>query len=609
MKKSFYSIAILPVLGFILTMGSPSNLLHVDGTNGSDSNSGLSRDQALKTVQAAIDKVQTGDEVRIYEGVYFENVTLQWKSGTEDNPIIFRADESAKNRVVITSANPDIRKGMKTWTLVNASLGLYSVPFYGSNPMRVVYGGVDLYPYSSLNGLNSFTIPYYGDKPGPRHGWFLDDWANKLYVRLHASGRYGSTNPNNQTMAIGPSHSGANFTIKNGNQPVHVVLDGITFETPGRDGVSLEASAVTIQNCWFVGCPYGVRGSNYGEAQDPGAGLFDTASDIIIQSCEFTEESSYNDAMDLLELRKDAGQTGEITDIWHRKTSGNYGLPAGGINYETGLASRIGRGWIIRNNYIHDIFEGLANDGMNESVDTLIYGNVFSRICDNGVETENHARNASIYRNVFKDNFMPFSYQPLKGLPWPGPIYFYQNIIANTEGVEQGFWDVAHTRRAAFKIGISGQNNATPPLVVPPPGALFYHNTVFFPGGNLIELMGYKTIPLENAVFENNLFLNDDFSRTLDMDGVFEFKTNLVYFTGIDADVAAAGGGTILANRDAFGWTDEDNGDFSLEPGSPAIGAGGSYTNFSDLGAIQQGDTWYPLSVGPNASVSDYNAY
>ena len=70
-----------------------------------------------------------------------------------------------------------------------------------------------------------------------------------------------------------------------------------------------------IQNCWFFGCPYGVRGNNTGGATRPGAGLYDTASEIVIQQCEFTDKSPYKDVLELLTLRQAAGEKAVFSGI------------------------------------------------------------------------------------------------------------------------------------------------------------------------------------------------------------------------------------------------------------------------------------------------------
>ena len=289
----------------------------------------------------------------------------------------------------------------------------------------------------------------------------------------------------------------------------------------------------------------------------------------------------------------------------------------------------MGRDWVIRGNYIHDIFEGLANDSMSFSVGARITGNVFARLCDNGVETENHATKVVIRQNVFLDVFEPFSYQPLKGTNWPGDIEFSQNIIANTPGPKTTLWtNGPNEARSVFKIGISLRNwkprgplstNDVPksPLAVPG-GARFYNNSVCFPGGRLINVMGDVNVPLGNTVFESNLFAAEFlYSRKPadDLaDGHFDFTNNLVTLAEVYSPepnspgaMAAGDGGAEYPDYSKF-WKNPDTGDFSLVTNSPARGAG-SIAGYPDIGAIQPGDTWFPLKVGPASAVMNFNDY
>lgn len=597
--------------------------LYVDCSKGDDNNDGLSDDHPLRTIQAAADHVEAGDVVYIRPGIYNERVVLSRRFGTETSPIIFQADAVEKGRVVLTSADAEIRTAQSRWVLVDGKTGLYAIPYSGEKPSRVLYDNVDLYPYDGVSNLNAFMTGWEGGSPGPQHGWCYDAKKGKLYVRLHSSGQYGSANPNEHVMAVAP-RKGYGFVIR-GDGPAYIQLKGITFETPGNAAIFTAASAVTVQDCWFFGSPYGVRGNSAGDTLNAEADPDKIASDIIIERCEFTEISTLNDVHELLRSRKEKGEPATWSDIWHRKATGRRGMPDDVKGYETGIAAQIGRNWIIRYNYIHDIFEGLANDSMNFSADTKIYGNVFSRLCDNGVEVENHARNAIIYQNIFLDVFEPFSCQPLAGTPWPGPVEFYENIIANTPGEITDLWQNGPSEaRAAFKIGISLRNweqshmSKVPqsPLAMPEPGLRFFNNTVFFPGGRLINVIGDPEVPVSNVIFENNIFVSSFlYTRLLEDDlreGHFTFIHNLVFMLDIPeptpAKIAAGRDELCVTNLGAVGLAAPYSGDFSLSSSSPALNAHSGST-YSNLGAIQPNRDWFPLSVGPNAAVKDFKEY
>ena len=64
----------------------------------------------FRTIQQAADCVNPGDTVLIAPGVYFETVRLK-RFGKPGAPVIFRADRIQKNRVIVTGADPAIRRG------------------------------------------------------------------------------------------------------------------------------------------------------------------------------------------------------------------------------------------------------------------------------------------------------------------------------------------------------------------------------------------------------------------------------------------------------------------------------------------------------------------
>lgn len=603
---------ILFCAGIAITPTVLARPLHVDAANGNDRRDGHTPATAFRTIQHAADLVQPGDEIIIHPGIYFEHVTLaETKRGTPDAPITLRADSIAKNRVILSGANPAIRTGKIRWQLVDPDTQLYAVPYAGPNPARVTYDHVDLFPYADRDTLNTFTLRLSdatdtaaaSTAPGPRHGFYYEETGStpKLYLRLHPSGQYGSTDPNQHTIAVSPRRirgTGINIAAKG---PAHIIIEGITFETPGDTAIATTASNITIRDNWFFGAPYAVRGNNRGEARKPDAAPHATASDIIIEHCEYTELSSWNDASELLrELKLQPGQRATWPTIWHRKTTGRYGLPKNTKNYENGIAVRIGRGWTLRNNYIHDTFEGLANDGMGNAVDVSIHDNLFARICDNAIETENHSRNVRIYRNHFLDVLEPFSYQPSGGLPWPGPIYFYQNIVENTPEAARIWQPAPHGGRGVFKIGITlknwnnGRNADVPksPLAAPLPGLFFFNNTITFPGGRLFDLMGSRKVPIQNVHFVRNIIATD-FVLSTDpatdlIPGFFDFQQNQVS----PATPGQPGPGPLVAGpatpADANAGTPLAKLPADLSP--PPL---------PDIGALQPGDTWFPPRVGP----------
>lgn len=618
----------------------PERILYVDSSTGSDVNDGLSPDKAWKTLLHAAKEIRAGDHVKVAPGVYRGGIRIYAK-GTPEAPITLEGD-AIEGSTVITLADADIRSRKLSWSLEDKETGLYSVYCKEGPPARVLYSGVDLYPFGSKEGLNSFTTS--AGNPGPKHGHYYDAGERKLYVRLHPDGRYGSENPNDHLMAVSPP-TGERFDRTLVSQPyhygigiagagdAHIVIEGFTFETPGVAGVYSEGNHVKISRCWFQGCRTGVAG-NYKDriTTDPeGMDYFTlrydpsildlSASHITIEYCDYHQKPSFDDALELIEDVLAGTEKDRRKDIyspfWHRKSVGN-GLPSDSYKYEIGIAARIGSDWIIRRNYIHDAFDGLSCHSVTASRGLHVEYNLFERLLDNGVETEDHSSNMHIYRNVFADNFMPFSWQPIRGTPWPYNIYFTENIIYNTPENQNIWRDIGFNGRGLFKIGVKAMTwdriphmvgTLYAPVTVPVDGLILANNTILFPGGNLITVQGGRDMPVHNVNIINNI-IETEFLLGLNPDrdlkeGHFNFENNIVFFSRVNDDgpasIVAGSSGKIsktpLAesldkNFRPVGESDFING---------AISVPDLCKEYSNVGAIQPDEKWYPLIVGPTA--------
>ena len=150
--------------------------LYVDGASGSDKHDGRSREAALKTIQAAADRVRPGDEVIIYPGVYNERscaVGLFQRRVRVD-----RFPGGCRCR------RPRGSDQLPTRRFAAAQTGSWRMRRWGFIPSRtpgrsragLLYDGVDLYPYPARSNLETFTTTDTrdgeGNNPGPRHGWF-----------------------------------------------------------------------------------------------------------------------------------------------------------------------------------------------------------------------------------------------------------------------------------------------------------------------------------------------------------------------------------------------------------------------------------------------------
>lgn len=192
-----------------------------------------------------------------------------------------------------------------------------------------------------------------------------------------------------------------------------LVIDGITFETPGTAAVvAVRSGGIVVRNCVFSGCRWAVAGSG--------------TDDVFVENCLYQLKDLWGEAKELIGKRKPDPQD----PAWYSKWQW---LPKHVSDYtkshETGVFLNAGKRWHLRNSIIENAFDGLSCFSMDRAEDTQIYGNRFEKLLDNAIEVENHAKNVRIYNNVFIDMPDPISDQPLGGLPWPGPVFVYRNIF------------------------------------------------------------------------------------------------------------------------------------------------------------------------------------
>ena len=499
---------LLLLLGGLMHFYCASANLFVDN-NASPGGVGT-KERPFQYIQQAADVVNPGDTVIIAPGIYFETIRLR-RFGKFGKPIIFKADKIAKKRVIITGANPKIRKKEVTWNLFDVEKRIYVIPYSDKKPSRVLYDDVDIYPYQSFKALKNLeSLPGI---PGPQHGFVQED--GKLFLRLRADKKFGPSDPNLHTIAIAPSsledelatNSRAyNFGLLGGNnKSLYIVIDGLTFETPGRAAVYVDGDDVTIRNCYFLGC---WQGGILGRRANSKEELERSSNRILVEFCEWHCFPIFDDAKELM----DDVQSGKRMIVptkrrfhWWVHKHRNNGVET---RYEHGIVSQVGRNWIIRNNYIHDAFEALASLNWGENI--IFEENRCERLIDNAVETENHAKNVHIRRNRFIDVYQSISLQPLDGEPWPGPVYVYQNLFYNTSkqisckdscvlkiGIQKKNWECPAKKNDSLKSQLNWKH-------ITVPGMYFFNNSIITPDSLLFgDLEGNQRI--ENIGIYNNI--------------------------------------------------------------------------------------------------------
>lgn len=560
-----------------------------------------SAERPFRTIQQAADMVSPGDTVVIAPGIYFETVRLT-RFGKPGKPVTFRADRIRKNRVVITGADPAIRRGEQKWTLFHAPSRTFctKLPY---RPGRVLYSGTDLFPYQSLKALMSFEAR--PGLPGPKHGFYQRD--GRLFVRLRPDGKYGPADPNRHIMAVSPRIAVQNDELKpdsraynfglfgKAGEDLHVIIDGITFETPARSAIYCSGNKLLVRNCLFAGCHAG--GVSGRTVQVENGTLFDSSDDITLEFCEWHSFPIFDDVKErILEFKSGAVSHDpkyKSNQYWVHK-SRSYGTT---LYYETGIVRSVGKNWTIRNCYIHDVFDGIAN--LNYGENTVFEENLFERCIDNAVETEDHAKNCHIRRNRIVDVFQGISYQPLGGKPWPGPVYVYQNLFMRTP--ENSIWGGGG---GAFKIGIQPRQWEFPKLkaslaetdknrIAIPGGLLIFNNTVIDPSTRLFCALGGTIQKLENVLFFNNLVVAANIQHPMEKPGeggVFFYRyinNRIGWTTGKPHDVPSLHGQVFTPEAVLPGWR---RNSFVPTKFDPAVPVPGAPVQFRCIGALQSPD-------------------
>ncbi len=209
------------------------------------------------------------------------------------------------------------------------------------------------------------------------------------------------------------------------------------------------------------------------------------------------------------------------------------------------------------------------------------------------------------YRNVISDTFSPISWQPLKGPPYPGPIYIYQNIVFNRPEHLKYF---GFRKPAVFKILA---DTKLLPITVPGAGFIVFNNTIYWPGERS-TLIGANRRDQFGFKFYNNIFISPfgylpyvPTKKAWEGDEYFKAR-NFIGGTepGKPGATACAGeGGKVFASFAEIGLEDPDSEKFTPRSDSPVIGAAiavpDAPVQFKDVGAIQQGAQWFPLHAGP----------
>ncbi|MFN8598731.1 MAG: right-handed parallel beta-helix repeat-containing protein [Anaerolineae bacterium] len=344
----------------------PTKSYYVSSTGGGTA-CGLGSPCSLST---ALNQAQSGQEVVLRGGVYYQGAMSLPRSGVEGAPIVVRS--YAGETAILDGSDP----AAFTWTSQGG--GVYRATVNVGDPHLVVANGQRLYPYQSLADLQSLSwnVP----------GFYAS--GTTVYVRLA-----GDANPNSAAMIVSRFNNA--FTVEQN----YIYFMNLTFRHFGQGSYAKALYFNNASDNLVQGCTFAVN--------DLGIGLKRDSHRNVIQDNTFYD-----------------------TDFdwpWDAVKSGSA-LETGGIRLYDPMT---GRGTIIRRNIFHDYFDGFgacpdATAGVTNETD--VYENLVYNAGDDGLETDGQCSNVRIWRNTFHDVLMGISLAPV----YVGPVYAIRNVVYRT---------------------------------------------------------------------------------------------------------------------------------------------------------------------------------
>jgi hypothetical protein len=323
-------------------------------------------------------QVQSGEEVVLRGGTYYQGGLSLLHSGVAGAPIVIRSYTG--ETAILDGADPEV------FTWASQGNGIYHTTASVADSYLVLANGERLLPYRSMADL--LTLPW------GIPGFYVD--GVDLYVHLA-----GDADPNNATMIV--SRFSSAFTIEQN----YIYFLNLTFQ-------------------------------HFGAGDYPKALYFFNSSDNLVQGCIFAMNNlgigiKYDSHRNVIQdnLFYDA----IFSWPWDSFYAGEVPYGAGGIRF---YSPSDGRGTVIRNNTFHDFFDGFGvcpDETSAITNETDVYHNLVYNSGDDGMETDGRCSNVRIWGNTFHDLLMGISLAPV----YDGPVYAIRNLIYRTGAGNNGY--------------------------------------------------------------------------------------------------------------------------------------------------------------------------
>jgi hypothetical protein len=503
---------------------------YISSSGGDDENSGLSPEQAWKSIDRVNDSsLHPGDTVLFKRGeIWREQLQITW-SGTVENPITFAAygsgskpkiygSERALNWIPV-AGHANIWESTTTLDVPRA--GHPASIFFGEQDGEVNWGRVQ--SYSAVNNCgNAFSLLQQ------EYDWC---WDNAIYV-------YSPDNPTGRYSFIEVPQRRGSITMLSHQPMEYIVIDGLDLRYGTMYGyndgwpMDYEVRGLTIRECHIS--HIGIRGGN------SAMGLVVWHSDLLVSGNDIHDcgrrSISYNvytdngREHDNLVFENVVFENNTLHNGYH--TTG-FDISHGDVQFDTF------RDFTFRNNFIYDDPADNPADGVNDFTSMALY-----LWPGNGV-----FRDFTIHNNVIK-------YPKQKGLAIGGGDFENLSIFNN---VLYGMNPNIGSYRPL--VSLSGNHHN-----------LRFHNNII-----------YGTVPA-NLFMVRGLYFDGNTSGVAGMDH------NLYYQQDPDQPITYVNENYTMSEWSEYlsetGWdlhspqpqaplfVDPINDDFRLQPGSPAIDAG-----------------------------------
>jgi hypothetical protein len=520
---------------------TPSVILNVDDSAlpGGDGSAAA----PFQTIQNAVDHATPGTQVLVADGIYREAITFP-ASGTPGNWIQVKA---AGNAAILDSA--DYLSG-SIWTSTSTAKVWFTRV---SDPVAyLARGGNRFYQYDDKTGLMQ-AIGHGGVTIN--EGWFYELSTQRLYIR-------NLDNPASYMWRLPRLNHAFDVVARDW---IWIEGFGIQFygtTTNGCGVCTINASHVVIRRNRIHNMQLGIF-INWNGTDDQG-------NDVRIESNEVYDP---------------------LVNEWP------WAAVKASYMEGTGIIIRGHRGAIVRDNNVHNFFNGIytgssgALENPELAFDADIYRNYIHHVSDDGLEPEGACVNQRFRNNTVDHSFIGISIAPIT----QGPTWVLRNAFTGFTG-----------------RGIKFANNSDGIVLI-------YQNTGWTSASNInaVDLItSIHNVKMRNNIFQSsgysvnevptgstgNDWNYDNWYTTRGATGP-HFKWENVNYNTISA-LCAASGLECNGSENLPGFTNPTGGDFTLLSSSPNIDRGLVIPGINDDFAGNAPDVGaYEFGSGPPPTV------